>query len=69
MRDMRDTLSGAATKVGTALIPIITKLMSGIQLAIPILRDTFAPIWTALQELWAELQPTLETIVAPRWYQ
>ena len=29
MRTLRDTFSGAATKVGTALIPIITKLMDG----------------------------------------
>ena len=59
MRDIRDTMSGVATNVGTALIPIITKLLKGIKTAIPILKDTFAPIWDALKQVWLELQPTL----------
>ena len=59
MRDIRDTMSGVATNVGTALIPIITKLLTGIKQAIPILKETFTPIWIALKEVWLELQPAL----------
>ena len=58
-RGLRDTIGGLTTGVGSALIPILTKLIDGVQAAIPILKDTFTPIFEALKEVWLELQPTL----------
>ena len=61
-RKLRDTFSGITTNIGSALIPLMTKLIDGVSAAIPILKDTFAPIWDALQEIWIEMQPALAGI-------
>ena len=53
---------GIASKVGTAVIPLLTQLIDGVSAAIPILKDTFAPIWEALLDIWVELQPALADI-------
>ena len=61
-RGLRDTIGGLTTGVGSALIPVLTKLIDGVQAAIPILKETFTPIWNALKEVWLELQPTLKQL-------
>ena len=62
MGRLSGVFGGIASKVGTAVIPILTKLLDGVSAAIPILKDTFAPIWEALLDIWVELQPALTSI-------
>ena len=59
MDDMKASIGKAFTTLGTAVIPVLNKLFDGIKEAIPVLRDTFAPVFEALKELWQDLQPTL----------
>ena len=62
MGRLSGVFGGIASTVGTAVIPLLTKLLDGVSAAIPILKDTFAPIWEALQEIWVDLQPALADI-------
>ena len=59
MNEMKASIGKAFTTLGTAVIPVLNKLFDGIKEAIPVLRDTFAPVFEALKELWQDLQPTL----------
>ena len=59
MDNLKASIGKAFTTLGTAVIPVLNKLFDGIKQAIPVLRDTFAPVFEALKELWQDLQPTL----------
>ena len=59
MNEMKASIGKAFTTLGTAVIPIINKLFGSIKEAMPVLRETFLPVFEALKEIWIDLQPTL----------
>ena len=63
MTGLKDALSGTGTAVATAVMPVLTQLITGITTAIPVIRDTFAPVVTAVKDIFAtELMPALKDI-------
>ena len=62
MDDMKASIGGAFTSLGTAVIPILNTLFDSIKEAMPALKDTFLPIFEELKKIWADLQPTLASL-------
>ena len=63
MGELKASIGGAFTTLGTTVIPVINNLFNVVRTVIPVLRDKFAPIFKTMADVWkTSLQPALKSL-------